>query len=60
MGAVVGNAIHVPQGSPAYASEFVSGYHHALYTAAGIAAAGAFIAIAAVRRTRELEVPTAV
>ncbi|MEN3312920.1 MAG: hypothetical protein V7645_2249, partial [Actinomycetota bacterium] len=27
MGAVVGTAIHVPQGSRAYASEFVSGYH---------------------------------
>jgi EmrB/QacA subfamily drug resistance transporter len=60
MGAVVGNAVHAPQGSPAFASEFISGYHHALYTAAGVSAAGALIAIAAVRRTRELEVATTV
>lgn len=59
MSAVVAGAIHVPQGSRAFAGEFVSGYHHALYTAAGIALAGALVAIAAVRKVRDAEVVVA-
>jgi len=42
------------------AALLIGAYHDALYTAAGIAAAGALIAIAAVRRTREVEAQTAV
>jgi EmrB/QacA subfamily drug resistance transporter len=59
MSAVVDSAIHVPQGSRAFGGEFVSGYHRGLYTAAGIALAGALVAIAAVRRLRDIEVPAA-
>jgi EmrB/QacA subfamily drug resistance transporter len=50
MGAVVASQVHVPPLSPAFADQFVTGYHHALYTAAGIAFAGALIAVATVRK----------
>jgi EmrB/QacA subfamily drug resistance transporter len=51
MGAVVASHIHVGRRDPRYLSEFVSGYHNGLYLAAGIAFAGAAIAVATVRKT---------
>jgi hypothetical protein len=50
MGAVVASSISVPRSSPAFPDQFVSGYHHALYTASGIAFTGALIAMATVRK----------
>jgi EmrB/QacA subfamily drug resistance transporter len=55
MGAVVGSRVHVPQRSPAWAGQFVSGYHLGLYVAAAIAFAGALVAVATVRKVRHLE-----
>jgi EmrB/QacA subfamily drug resistance transporter len=55
MGAVVGSAIHVARGTRAFAGEFVTGYHHALYTGAGIAVVGALVAIAAIRQVHHTE-----
>ena len=52
MGAVVASRISVPRTDPAFAGQFVSGYHHGLYAAAGIAFAGALIAIATVAEER--------
>jgi EmrB/QacA subfamily drug resistance transporter len=49
MGAVVATQVHVAPRSRAFADQFVSGYHHALYVAAGIAFAGALVAVATVR-----------
>jgi EmrB/QacA subfamily drug resistance transporter len=59
MGAVVGNELHVGPGNPAFVDQFVSGYHHALYVAAGIALAGALVAIALVRKIRHVDVGAA-
>src|SRR5919201_2467258 len=50
MGAVVASQVSVPRTSPLFPDQFVTGYHHALYTAAGIAFTGALIAIATVRK----------
>jgi EmrB/QacA subfamily drug resistance transporter len=56
MGAVVASEIHVKNRlSPLFADQFVSGYHHALYLAAGIAAAGALVAVATVRKVAHPE-----
>jgi len=55
MGAVVGSALHVSRGARAYADEFVTGYHHALYTGAGIAVVGALVAIATIRQVQHAE-----
>jgi len=55
MGAVVGSEVHVGARSPAFAGQFVSGYHHALYVACGIAAAGALVAVGTVRKVRHLD-----
>jgi MFS family permease len=52
MGAIVAGQIHVPRTSPLFADQFVSGYHHSLYAAAGIALAGAIVAVATVRKIR--------
>jgi hypothetical protein len=59
MGAVVASQVHVPRFSPAFPDQFVTGYHHALYTAAGIAFAGALIAVATVRKVVHREEATA-
>ncbi len=53
MGAVVGSQVHVGPRNPAFADQFVSGYHHGLYVACGIAAAGALVAVATVRKVRQ-------
>ena len=55
MGAVIANEVHVGPRSPLFPGQFVGGYHHALYVACGIAAAGALIAVATVRKVRHLE-----
>jgi hypothetical protein len=58
MGAVVASYIHASsRTSPAYLGEFVAGYHRALYVAAGIALAGAAIAVATVRNVRHEAAP---
>jgi MFS family permease len=49
MGAIVAGRISVPRGSAAYASEFVRGYHDALYAGAGLVLAGSLIAVTTVR-----------
>ena len=49
MGAVVASQITVGRHSPRFADQFVTGYHHALYVAAGTALGGALIAVATVR-----------
>jgi EmrB/QacA subfamily drug resistance transporter len=55
MGAVVASEVHVGQHSPLFAGQFVGGYHHALYVACGIAAAGALVAVVTVRKVRQVE-----
>ncbi len=63
MGAIVATQVHTSPGNPAFTDQFVSGYHHALYVAAGIALVGASIAVALVRKVRDPEttsVPEAV
>ena len=55
MGAVVAGQIHVGQKNPQFVAQFVSGYHHALYTACGLALTGALIAVTMVRKIRHLE-----
>ncbi len=59
MGAVVASQVHVSRASPQFPDQFVAGYHHALYVAAGIALTGAAVAVATVRKIRHLE-PAAV
>jgi cation transporter-like permease len=55
MGAVVGSQIHVGTADPAYAGQFVDGYHLALYVAAAIAFTGALVATATIRKVRHVE-----
>jgi EmrB/QacA subfamily drug resistance transporter len=55
MGAVVASQIHVGPANPQYSAQFVSGYHHALYTACGFALAGAAVAVLTVRKIRHHE-----
>jgi len=55
MGAVLAHYVLVPRTSLAFPAEFVLGYHRALYVAAGIALAGAAVAVATVRKTVHVE-----
>jgi EmrB/QacA subfamily drug resistance transporter len=55
MGAVVASRVHVPQTDPAWARQFVSGYHLGLYVAAAIAFTGALVAVGMVRQVRNAE-----
>ena len=60
MGALVASEVHVRPPNPAYADQFVKGYHLSLYVAAAIAFAGAVVAVALVRKVRHAEpVPAA-
>jgi EmrB/QacA subfamily drug resistance transporter len=52
MGAIVAGQVHVTRSSPLFPDQFVSGYHQALYAAAGIALAGSIVAVATVRKVR--------
>jgi hypothetical protein len=55
MGAVVASQIKVGPRSPAYADQFVHGYHLGLYVAAAVAFAGAAVAVAMMRKGGHLE-----
>jgi EmrB/QacA subfamily drug resistance transporter len=52
MGAIVAAAIHVAPTSPQAPGQFVTGFQHALEVAAAIAAAGALVAVATIRKVR--------
>jgi EmrB/QacA subfamily drug resistance transporter len=56
MGAIVASAIHSPPGTPQAAAEFVTGFQHALTVASIVALAGAFLAVATVRKYRHVDV----
>jgi hypothetical protein len=56
MGAIVAASLSGPITAPAAADQFVRGFQHALLVAAGIAFAGAVVAIATVRHHRPTEV----
>ena len=57
MGTLVATRVNVGPANPAYAVQFVDGYHRALQVGAAIllAGAGAVVAVAAVRRPRRVE-----
>jgi EmrB/QacA subfamily drug resistance transporter len=55
MGAVVASQISVAPANPAYAQQFVDGYHLGLYVASAIALSGAMVAVATVRKVRHAE-----
>ena len=55
MGAIVASSVSVLPTNPAYADQFVEGYHNALHVAAGIAIVGAIVAVATVRNVRHPE-----
>jgi EmrB/QacA subfamily drug resistance transporter len=55
MGAIVASSVSVLPGSPEYPAQFVEGYHNALHVAAAIAALGAVVAVATVRKVRHPE-----
>jgi EmrB/QacA subfamily drug resistance transporter len=55
MGAVVATQISVAVGSAAFADQFVSGYHDALYVGAAITLGAAVIAASLVRQVRQQE-----
>jgi EmrB/QacA subfamily drug resistance transporter len=55
MGTLVASAVSVTQRSPAYATQFVDGYHRALFVGAAILLAGAVVAMATVRPLRRQE-----
>ncbi|HZT45210.1 MAG TPA: MFS transporter, partial [Gaiellaceae bacterium] len=52
MGTLVATSVTVAQASPAYATQFVTGYHRALFAGAAILLAGAVIAVLTVRPVR--------
>jgi EmrB/QacA subfamily drug resistance transporter len=55
MGTLIASAVTVGQRSPAYASQFVDGYHRALFVGAAILLAGAVLAVVTVRPIRRPE-----
>ena len=55
MGAIVASSVSVRPTNPAYADQFVDGYHNALHVAAAIAIVGAVVAVATVRKIRHPE-----
>ncbi len=56
LGAIVAASLSLPATDPRAADQFVRGFQHALLAAAGIAFAGAIVAIATVRHHRRTEV----
>jgi EmrB/QacA subfamily drug resistance transporter len=61
MGAIVAASLKVPPTNPGAADQFMTGFHHALLAAAGVALTGAVVAVATVRNYRETSaVPEAV
>jgi EmrB/QacA subfamily drug resistance transporter len=57
MGAIVASQVNAPPGTPQAAQGFISGFQHALVVASLIALAGAFLAVATVRKYRHAETP---
>ncbi|HKC22486.1 MAG TPA: MFS transporter, partial [Gaiellaceae bacterium] len=55
MGALVATAVSVSPFNPAFADQFVEGYHRALHVGAAITLAGAFIAVLTVKTIRHAE-----
>jgi EmrB/QacA subfamily drug resistance transporter len=55
MGTLVASAVTVGQRSPAYAAQFVTGYHRALFVGAAVLLAGAVLAVLTVRPQRRAE-----
>jgi MFS family permease len=55
MGAIVAAQVSVGPRNPLFADQFTTGYHHALYAAAGISLVGAGIAVGLVRKIRHPE-----
>jgi EmrB/QacA subfamily drug resistance transporter len=55
MGTLVASAVSVGQRSPAYAAQFVDGYHRALFVGAAVLLAGAVLAVLTVRPLRRPE-----
>jgi EmrB/QacA subfamily drug resistance transporter len=55
MGTLIATSVSVGQRSPAYAAEFVHGYHRALLVGAAILLAGAVVSVATVRSPRRTE-----
>ena len=55
MGAVVASQISVGPRNPAFAGQFIDGYHLGLYVAAAIAFTGALVAVVMIRNVRQVE-----
>jgi EmrB/QacA subfamily drug resistance transporter len=55
MGALVATSVSVNAANPAYAAQFVDGYHRALQAGAGILLAGAVVSVLTIRGTRRPE-----
>jgi EmrB/QacA subfamily drug resistance transporter len=55
MGAIVATQVSVRPRNPLFAEQFTTGYHRALYAAAGISLVGAGIAVGLVRKIRHPE-----
>jgi EmrB/QacA subfamily drug resistance transporter len=55
MGALVATAVSVTPLNPAFAQQFVEGYHRALHVGAAITLVGAIIAVTTVRKVRHAE-----
>ena len=59
MGALIATVVSVSPFSPAFADQFVEGYHRALHVGAAITLVGAVIAVATIRKIRHAEEPRA-
>jgi EmrB/QacA subfamily drug resistance transporter len=57
MGALVATAVSVTPFNPAFAGQFVEGYHRALHVGAAITLAGAVVAVLTVRQVHHAEQP---
>ena len=55
MGTLVATSVSVGQANPAYAAQFVDGYHRALFVGAMILIGGAVLAVLTIRPTRRAE-----
>jgi EmrB/QacA subfamily drug resistance transporter len=56
MGALIASQVSAGPTSPLYTAQFVHGYHLGIYVAAGIAIAGAAVAVSTVRKVRHVDV----
>ncbi|HKD33531.1 MAG TPA: hypothetical protein VKB73_08685, partial [Gaiellaceae bacterium] len=55
MGTVIAAEVSVSALDPRYPLQFVDGWHRALYVGAAILAAGALVAVATIRKPRQVE-----